>query len=198
MLIITGGHYKNRKFKAVKSIRSTKARVREAVFSIIDYYANAGLVPENYIFGDLCCGTGIVGIEALSRGAKHVLMIDDDRKNLEIAKNNIDSLGGGSNNTLFIHSSVLVLPFSLPRCDVIFIDPPYKTQIVNTILKNHTVDSIMKDSTIIIIEVDRKYELDISSNYIVLDARKYGLSKVIILKRLCLPNFAKKPQVNPC
>ena len=79
---IIAGKYKNKKIIStvkgiVPSIKPTTAKVKEAIFNIINnYFANNCFNIDESLFLDLCCGSGAVGIEAISRGFKQVYFID--------------------------------------------------------------------------------------------------------------------------
>ena len=86
---ITGGEFGGRNLKVPKSdaIRPTQDRVREAVFNIIQFEV-AGAD-----FLDLFAGSGAVGLEALSRGAKSVTFVEQNRRHLSVLQENLGSLG---------------------------------------------------------------------------------------------------------
>ena len=88
---ITGGEFGGRNLKVPKSdaIRPTQDRVREALFNIIQFEV-AGSE-----FLDLFAGSGAVGLEALSRGAKSVTFVESNRRHLAVLKENLGSLGSG-------------------------------------------------------------------------------------------------------
>ena len=86
---LTGGEFGGRNLKVPKSdaIRPTQDRVREALFNIIQFEV-AGCD-----FLDLFAGSGAVGLEALSRGAKSVTFVERERRHLAVLKENLESLG---------------------------------------------------------------------------------------------------------
>ena len=110
-----------------KDLRPTTDSNREALFNIL---ANGNIAKEvnfsllNASVLDLCCGTGAVGIEALSRGAKDVTFIDNNQQHLLLAKKNAEQLLI-LNNCQFIQCDVLKLPTAQKKFELIFIDPPY-------------------------------------------------------------------------
>lgn len=101
-----------------KEVRPTQDRVREALFSILDP------IIRNARVLDLFCGSGSVGIEALSRGAASVRMVDASRTSCSIAKRNLEQskLQGGS----IVQSDCLsFVQRDTGQYDIIFADPPY-------------------------------------------------------------------------
>lgn len=146
---IIGGRLRGRPLKAPRgrTTRPTAARVREALFSIL------GNV-EGLRVADVCAGTGALGIEALSRGAEHVVFVDADRHAVQTLKNNLDSLG--------VLDSASVLPLRVERShralldagplDLVLCDPPWPeaeplAQQLGALLKG---DLIAPEATVVV------------------------------------------------
>jgi 16S rRNA (guanine(966)-N(2))-methyltransferase RsmD len=137
---VIAGKYRGRRLKSPPSLqtRPTSDRLRETLFDI--------LAPriEGARFLDLCAGSGAVGIEALSRGAAHVTLVDRSRKMYSLIETNLAALGVGENEVdvvnskaqAFMHKrakkqtkpslTVGLLPRFAPF-DIVFFDPPYAT-----------------------------------------------------------------------
>jgi 16S rRNA (guanine966-N2)-methyltransferase len=117
---IIAGRYRSRKLKSVPGIavRPTPDRLRETLFSI--------LAPriEGVTFLDAYAGSGAVGIEALSRGAKHVVLIERSGQALDVIRENLATLKTGGEVTVVRGSAAAVLR-KYPA-DIAFIDPPYE------------------------------------------------------------------------
>jgi len=121
---IIGGTYRNRLLKAPKSdkTRPTLAIVRKAVFDIIQ-----GSIPEAR-FLDLFAGSGLMGLEALSRGAAHTTFVENDRAALHTIKENIRILGLQNQCTLLawdVKRALHACAKKKQAFDVIYVDPPY-------------------------------------------------------------------------
>jgi 16S rRNA (guanine(966)-N(2))-methyltransferase RsmD len=119
---IVAGEFRGRIIKAPKmrDIRPSTERTREAIFSVL----GADVIDAGV--ADLFCGSGALGIEALSRGAKRVLFVDSSSAAMATAKENIRSLGI-ENRARFLTMNVLHLRHSyLDKVGIIFADPPYK------------------------------------------------------------------------
>ncbi|MBV9766958.1 MAG: 16S rRNA (guanine(966)-N(2))-methyltransferase RsmD [Acidobacteriaceae bacterium] len=118
---VIAGRFRSRKLKSVPgpSVRPTPDRLREALFNV--------LAPRiaGSVFLDAYAGSGAVGIEALSRGARHVILIERNRNALAIIRDNLSSLG--------ITDEATLIPGSAPsalqnyNADIAFLDPPYQT-----------------------------------------------------------------------
>jgi 16S rRNA (guanine(966)-N(2))-methyltransferase RsmD len=116
---VIGGEFRSRKLKAPAgdSIRPTPDRLREALFSI--------LAPRiaGQVFLDAYAGSGSVGIEALSRGARHVIFIEKSRAALRALQDNITSLG--IHERCEVHADSAASIITRFDADIVFLDPPY-------------------------------------------------------------------------
>jgi 16S rRNA (guanine966-N2)-methyltransferase len=128
---VIAGKYRSRPLRSLRGmdIRPTSDRLRETLFNVLTAGNPAAL--EGTVWLDLFAGTGAVGIEALSRGAKQVHFVESSPAAAEVIRNNLDSLGIVSGFKLF-HEK---LPHAFWRmeqahvaADVVFIDPPYRMQ----------------------------------------------------------------------
>ncbi len=112
---VAGGELRGRKLVAPKDARPTTERVREAVFSIL-----AGVEEARVL--DLFCGSGALGIEALSRGAAHATLVDTDT---EAARRNVEQLGLGERGEVVRSDAARFLGRAAGEFDLVFCDPPY-------------------------------------------------------------------------
>jgi 16S rRNA (guanine966-N2)-methyltransferase len=128
---VIAGKYRSRTLRSLRGmdIRPTSDRLRETLFNVLTAGNNTAL--EGTVWLDLFAGTGAVGIEALSRGAKQVYFVESSVAAAEVIRNNLQSLGIVSGFKLF-HEK---LPHAFWRmekdhvaADVVFIDPPYRMQ----------------------------------------------------------------------
>ena len=125
MLRIIGGEYRSHHLNSPPDAEVTRpytARVKEAVFNLLrGWWADARVV-------DLYAGVGTMGLEAASRGAAWVLMVERDRKIARIARENIDMLGCGDRVELMQGDAggLAALSAATEPVDVVFIDPPYR------------------------------------------------------------------------
>ena len=116
---VIAGEFRSRRLKSIPgdATRPTPERLREALFDI--------LAPriEGATFLDAYAGTGAVGIEALSRGARHAFFLERDRQALETIRENLASLGL-ERRAMVIAGPVLVT-MARTAADIVFLDPPY-------------------------------------------------------------------------
>lgn len=119
MLRVIGGEFRSRKLKSVPGdhVRSTPDRMRESLFSIL------APVIEDSVFIDAYAGTGAVGIEAVSRGARKAILVEKDPRALAILRDNVDALKLGS-RVQIVRGQAAKLVGDFPA-DILFLDPPY-------------------------------------------------------------------------
>ncbi len=120
---ITGGVHRSRELRAPKGhkTRPTADRVREALFSMIS--SRRSLDGARVL--DLFAGTGALGLEALSRGAVHVVFVEDARDALSALQANIHALGVDRESTVISQRVERALRTIKGPFDVVFCDPPY-------------------------------------------------------------------------
>ena len=119
---IIAGQYRSRKLKSVPGldVRPTPDRLRETLFNVLAPYI-AGTV-----FLDAYAGSGAVGMEALSRGASRVILIERKKAAIEVIRENVASLGIGREITIVRGQAAMLLPNY--SADIAFIDPPYELE----------------------------------------------------------------------
>lgn len=161
------------------STRPTLDRVKEPLFSIIQNY-----LPEANVL-DLFAGSGALGIETLSRGAKHCTFCDKSYKSIQMLKENIKKTRMEERSTILNIDYNKCLDGLNEKFDIIFIDPPYKQDIaVKAIEKIINLKILSKDG-IIILETDeeeRELEELKKVQVEVYDKRKYGRVKLLFIR----------------
>jgi 16S rRNA (guanine(966)-N(2))-methyltransferase RsmD len=116
---VIGGEFRSRRLQSMpgNDVRPTPDKVRESLFNILSREI------EGSVFVDAYAGTGGVGIEALSRGARHATFIEKDRAAVTLIKSNLASLGVEARARV-IHGPAASCIGGL-EADIVFIDPPY-------------------------------------------------------------------------
>lgn len=127
---ITGGIYGGRVLEAPKdrTIRPTSDKVRQAVFNVFNA---RGLVDGANVL-DAFCGTGALGIEALSWGASCCSFMDKNRTSLELCRRNFAALKIDAQHNFLLKDAVKpgIKPAEMPAANLVFLDPPYKQELV--------------------------------------------------------------------
>ncbi len=155
---VIAGSAKGRQLKAVpgNSTRPTTDKIKEAIFNIIKPFVDGGSVL------DLYAGTGGLGIEALSRGMSKAIFVDKDRKCVEIIKNNIDLCNFSEITEIYRNDSIRALNILIKRgiqFELIFIDPPYKMNNYEVVLKSLSDNNMISNQGIVVVEHDVKISL---------------------------------------
>ena len=179
---IIAGKYKGRNLLSPSSdgIRPTASRMRAAIFNIL---ASMGVVQGAKVI-DLCCGTGALGIEALSRGAEKVVFIDGSSQHLKLAWANICQLNE-QENAIMIRSGAEDLPKAREEFDLVFIDPPYFKGIANKALISLIEKEWLAVGAIIILELPKQEDLIFAPEfYQEISTRIYGNIKFILLEKI--------------
>lgn len=159
--------------------RPTSDRVKEAIFNIIQFDV------EGRHALDLFCGSGQLGIEALSRGAYSCVFADMDRKAADITRKNIANCGFEEQTEVYCGDSISILSrMKKGRFGLIFLDPPYHTELLkNSLLKICTLD-LLAQGGIIICETEKGMTLpDIPAPYRVMKEYNYGKTVIVTVTR---------------
>jgi 16S rRNA (guanine966-N2)-methyltransferase len=116
---VIAGEFRSRKILSMPGadVRPTPDRLRETLFNVLQP------IIEDAIFVDAYAGTGAVGIEALSRGARHAVFIEKNRQAVELIHENLASLGVASRARVIMGAAAIHL--SGIEADIVFLDPPY-------------------------------------------------------------------------
>ena len=155
-------------------IRPTADRAREALFSII------GSEVENGEVLDLFAGTGALGLEALSRGARSAVFVDKNSQSIKLIQKNIELCGFSDKSSIIkrdLAKSLSFLEKILPgkEFSIIFIDPPYKNGLSLSMIKELSSGALLASSGLVIVEDDADIELPRSMGLLTLiDQRQYG------------------------
>ena len=150
-------------------VRPTKDRVKEAIFNSLHSY---GLV-ENRSFLDLFSGTGSLGIEALSRGAKSVVFVDHHVEAIDCITLNVEKLNYGSRSKILKADALSFLERD-DYFDVALLDPPYKYEHWGTLLKRVNAHSIVIESS---------EQVTLESDWEIIKSQKYGQTNLLIASR---------------
>lgn len=161
------------------AIRPASDKVKGAVFNIL------GDVSDLTVL-DLFAGTGNVGLEAVSRGAKSALFVDDLQESLTLIYSNIEKLHFESSCRVVkgrIPAVLNKVSKIHPRFDLIFVDPPYDKGLVARALEGLKAHNLVDAQSLIIIEHSPR-EMPVAASLEVIDSRKYGQTLISFMKRI--------------
>jgi len=184
---IVGGSLKGRKLTAPagSSIRPTSDRAREALFNRLVHGAfsrdGASSLTDAVVL-DVFCGTGAVGLEALSRGARQAYFMDNDPLSIKATRRNISSLGVGDHSTV-LQADAISPPPRLEPCALVFMDPPYEKDLSTDALGALVQAGWVRPGALCVSErQDTAKPWAIPSDFQLLDQRRYGKAEISILR----------------
>lgn len=172
------------------AVRPTAAKVREAIGSILQPHFSDAVVL------DLFAGTGALGIEALSRGARFAVFVDNHPRSLAIIKNNINNCGIAAKTQTLLYNPVRDLNCLVKtekHFDLVFMDPPYgKKAVPDTLANLHTSDALTPGAIIVVEQSAQETgkrkteghpggEAQWTSHFSLTSRRKYGKTLVTFL-----------------
>ena len=165
---IVAGTLKNRRIKS----REGRETIKEAIFSII------GEKVVDAKFLDLYSGTGNVSFEALSRGAKRAIMIEEDKEALRVIIENVNHLGVEEKCRAYkndVFRAIEILSRKNETFDIIFLDPPYKENISTKTIEKISEENLLERDGIIISEHSTYEKMaDKIGNFVKYDERDYN------------------------
>lgn len=156
---ILAGKYKGRRLQSTESpkVRPTARRMRESLFELL------GLRIIDARFLDLCCGSGSVGIEALSRGAGHATFVDRSAKMCDFVRTNLELCGVTMEQFEIVEDEAIQFLQNAALeddayWDVVFFDPPYATDYSSVLELLSTARILKKKRSVLVVEhrVDNK------------------------------------------
>lgn len=183
MIRIISGMHRGRKIKVPsKNVRATSDQVREALFNILSSLLNW----EELTVLDLYAGSGSLGLEALSRGAKKAIFVELSKENIKTLKQNIELIFPEHKKIEIFQNKALQwitqLSFSAHRY-VVFLDPPFTSNEYDLILDKLSVLPNIKKESIIVVESSERREIVFPKNMELLKHRQYGSVTLDILRK---------------
>ena len=176
---VTAGKFKGRVLEQNKfdHIRPTADMVKQAIFNKIAF-----LVPGARVL-DLFCGTGALGIEALSRGADEVVFVDKDFRSVALTRQNLAKLGVQAQVVKSDYLNALKYFKGLGKTfDIILLDPPYQSGVYQSCLEAICEYQLLEKGGMIVCEQSKDLSFDFS--LFNLESEKlYGIKKVVYLTR---------------
>tara|TARA_X000000368_G_C22654704_1_gene546885 strand:+ start:61 stop:621 length:561 start_codon:yes stop_codon:yes gene_type:complete len=182
---IIGGKFKRSKLEVPKKlVRPTSAIKREAIFSILESYSiqNSIEIYKNKSFIDIYAGSGLIGLEAISRGIKKSYFIENNYNVVKILEKNCRKICKNNDYEIIFEKAINALDRTFEiEPSLIFIDPPYNKEDIKLVLLKIIKNNIKSKNTIIIIETDTKENLVIPEELNYLKEKVYGKTKLLFL-----------------
>jgi 16S rRNA (guanine966-N2)-methyltransferase len=190
MLKIVGGKHRGRSIATPEgtTTRPTSHRARESLFNILthatwrdadDHGGTSPLVGARVL--DAFAGSGALGIEALSRGAAHATFLDSDAAAIRLIGDNLRKLGEAA-NAKAIRADATRPPPSREGCDLVFLDPPYRSGVAAPALIALAAAGWLKPMAIATVELATTEDFAPPAGFEPIDERRYGAAKIVILR----------------
>lgn len=169
---VISGKYKGKNLKGfdIDGTRPTMDRVKESLFGIIQNY-----IPDSICL-DLFAGSGSLGIEALSNGAKVCYFNDSNKEMIKILKENLNNI---ENYSVSTKDYISFLNEVNVKFDIIFLDPPYKMNLINKSIDIIIDRDLLNKNGIIVCEYENE---EINCDLKIIKEKQYGSKKIIIYK----------------
>ena len=184
MLRIIAGKHRGRKLTPLSgdNVRPTAGRAREAIFNIL---AHAAFTPrpayEDAVVLDAFAGSGALGLEALSRGARFVTFLERERAPRAALTANIAALDA-ARQTAVLAADALRPPRANAPASLAFLDPPYAEDWAAPALAALAAGGWLLPEAIAVVELAAKRDFMPPAKFIALDERRYGAAKVVFLR----------------
>ena len=183
---ITGGKLGGRRLVAPDDlrVRPTSDRTRQAIFNILEHRDfGFDFTLENISVIDLFAGTGALGIEAVSRGARFCLLVDDDADSRAIQRDNVEGLGLTGASKIWRRDATSLGPINTGSGGpfaLAFLDPPYRKDLVAPALKSLKDGGWLTADALVVVETS-KGETFAHDGHTLIDSRDYGETEVAFL-----------------
>ncbi|KJV69216.1 16S rRNA (guanine(966)-N(2))-methyltransferase RsmD [Candidatus Neoehrlichia procyonis] len=179
MMRITAGKYRGRKIftSSMLDAKPVTSIIRESIFNVMRSYVSM----QGMRILDLFCGSGILSFEALSRGAESTYMVDISYNNLQLVQKTAAALDI-IDQVITVCCDVERLSTAIKQYDIIFIDPPYNNvKLADLSLSILAQFNWCKSGSVVIVRVKKDCKVFFSEQYVLLNERVHGTSKVMFL-----------------
>lgn len=170
---IVAGSFKGRRLTTPSSnrIRPTTDRTRESLFNILSHKIDF----DDVRVIDLFAGTGALGLEAVSRGAKYVLFVEESAEGRGLLRSNIESFGLQGNSKVWRRDATKLGPIGqMQKFDIAFMDPPYGKALGEGALEALRSGEWLTNNAIIVVEESKGNLPQNPHGYELLDERGFG------------------------
>jgi 16S rRNA (guanine966-N2)-methyltransferase len=180
---VVGGRLKGRSLASPSSrdIRPTADRLRESLFNILIHAYDDPIADARVL--DLFAGTGALGIEAISRGAKYALFVDNGAEARAVLRNNVEALGLGGVTKVYrrdagnLGPAHPVEPFSL-----VFLDPPYRMKLAEKALVSLRDGGWLNPAALLVVEEATAVAFAAPDGFEELERRAYDDTEFVFLR----------------
>lgn len=185
---ITGGTLRGRKLAAPADmrVRPTSDRVREAIFNILAHNDfGCGFALDGARVADLFAGTGAMGIEALSRGAKFCLFVEEAAESRALIRENVEAFHLTGATKIWRRDATELGPMAAGAggpFDLVFLDPPYRKNLLAPALAALRDGGWLVDNAILVAECAEDETIPDVEGFTAIDDRVYGETRVKLFR----------------
>jgi 16S rRNA (guanine966-N2)-methyltransferase len=172
---IVGGKFRGRSLATpdTNAIRPTTDRTRESLFNILVH--NYPEKFESTRVLDLFAGTGALGLEAMSRGARYGIFIEESSQGRGLIRTNIEAFGLNGNTKVFSRDATkLGDAGNMEPFDLVFADPPYGKGLGETAFKSALDGGWLKPDALLILEEEGEAVIELDPLFVIVEERSYG------------------------
>lgn len=178
---IVGGEARSRQIKAPEGqdTRPTLDRVRENVFNILQRQVRGAVTL------DLFAGSGAMSLEAVSRGAQRAVLVDHNRRAVQVEKENIAALRFEDRTRVLPmdwQAAVRLLGGEGMKFDLVFLDPPYAMHDMTGVMQ--AIAPLLAPGATVVLEHEAKVMPSTAEGYEMVDSRRYGYAGVSFFRRM--------------
>ena len=175
---IVAGKHRSRKLLAPETaeIRPTSDKVRQALFNML----NSRAAVVDAVVLDAFCGTGALALEALSQGAARAILIDKNKSSLDLARKNAQVLREAEACQFLLRDAAKAgpRPDDLPHADLVFLDPPYRMDLVQQAVQALKNNNWLAADALIVAELEKDGQLNLSDIAVEFE-KTYGDTRII-------------------
>lgn len=183
---VTAGRLKGRALAVPsgREVRPTSDKVRQAIFNILRHGDFGGFVLQGARVIDLFAGSGALGIEALSRGARYALFIEDSAEARAAIRANVEAMGLTGVTKIWRRDAAGLGRNTGGPFDLAFLDPPYRRNLVAPGLLSLRAGGWLRPSALAVAETAADEDVPLTEGYEILDQRTYGETRVLFLRAI--------------
>ena len=182
---IVGGRFRGRMLQAptTQSVRPTSDRLRESLFNILAHSYEDVTNGARVI--DLFAGTGALGLESLSRGARFALFVDDSAEGRALVRGNVEQLGLGGETRIFRRDATNLGPMpSQDAFTLAFLDPPYGKDLAPRALASLRDGGWLAKDALCVVEESATASVEMPAGYKLIDRRDYSDTQVLFVRAI--------------
>jgi 16S rRNA (guanine966-N2)-methyltransferase len=177
---IIAGQFRGRRLLSARdrSVRPTTDRTKQSIFDMVSHRLNL----EGIEVLDLFAGSGSLGLEALSRGARHVVFVDKARGSIQILEKNIDTLGCRPQCTVYPAEVFWFLKNTRRSFDLGFVDPPYRLEEIGSLPTSIYRSPVVRNGSYVVMEHSKESQIELSTAMYDILRKPFGQTTVLILQ----------------